>query len=421
MSTVAVYEQGAVAPMALLNAKSAERGLIIVLAPSAHAQRMRPFFDETTVAVYDLTDPELAERVAKHEPDGITTFSEPMLPPTAELAAKLGLHYPDPSVIDLLTSKDSQRNRLREAGIDPTRSVRITSVDEWDGAVEQVGLPAVVKPVRGVSSRSTVLVDDPVVGRRIAGELLAHEDSMVVEEYLHGIAVPDPFGDYLSIETVVQQGVRTHLAVTGKLRLAPPFRECGQFWPPRLDQATTDDVLALTDKAIEALGVPSGILHTEVKLTPEGPRIIEVNGRVGGYIAELAAYAADFDLVDAGLRIAVGEPVEVPVLGLDRVYFQFTTPAPVERGVVARVCDATAVRAIPGVTQYQAFARAGTAVGGFGTQDLNIITGEVPDHAAVAAVVDMIMDRVEYRFDFQGLQSVHSARDLVYPTNGRGQ
>ncbi|HEX6469109.1 MAG TPA: ATP-grasp domain-containing protein [Streptosporangiaceae bacterium] len=424
MSTIVVYEQGAVTPMRLLGAVGAGRQLIVILSPSEHARRMRPLFAETCVAVYDLTDADLRRRLADHKPTGILTFSEPMLRATAELAADLGLPYHELPVVDRLTSKYLQRTRLNDAGVDPTVSVRITAAEQWEPAVREVGLPAVVKPVRGVSSRNTMLIDSVAAGRERIGELLRVEGAVVVDEYLPGIDVPDPFGDYLSVESLVQRGVRTHLAITGKLRLAPPFRECGQFWPARLDRTTREGVLALTDQAIKALEVTTGILHTEIKLTPDGPRVIEVNGRVGGYIPELARYAAGIDLVDAGIRIAGGERVDVPELDLDRVCFQFTTPAPVARGVVTRVCDAAAVRAVPGVTAYHPLARPGTEVGGFGTQDLNLLEGEAADHEALAATVDLIMDRVEYGFDFGGGPTVRSARDLVYTTgsdSGRGE
>ena len=48
-------------------------------------------------------------------------------------------------------------------------------------------------------------------------------------------------------------------------------------------------------------------LHIEIKLTPDGPRVIEVNGRLGGGIPEMVALAADIDLFEVSLRVALGE------------------------------------------------------------------------------------------------------------------
>jgi|tagenome__1003787_1003787.scaffolds.fasta_scaffold20973011_4 hypothetical protein len=419
MSLVVVYDKGAVSPIDILQRVPVP--LIVVLADSKHAQRMRPLFAESCRAVHDLADGDLLAKLGRYRLTGIQTFSEPMLPSTSALATALGLPFHDATVVGLLTRKDAQRQRLRDTGVDKTVSVTLTDADEWDAAVAQIGLPVVIKPTSGVSSRNTVLVDSVDTGRELIGPILGEEGSVVVEEYLSGISVPEPWGDYVSVETVVQHGDVLHVAVTGKLRLAPPFRECGQFWPAMLSPAVHSDVLALADGAVKSLGVVSGILHIEIKLTPTGPRIIEVNGRVGGFIPELARHAAGIDLIDVGARIACGEHVELPPVEPDRVYFQFTTPAPVEEGVVTAVCRKGDLSDIPGLVGYTPLVRRGDAVGGFGTTDLNLVSVEAADHDALVPVIDMIMDRIEFEFQFDGRRVARSARDLVYNTLKRNR
>ena len=409
---IVVYDQGAISPIDIL--QNVPVPLIAVLAESSHARRMRPLFAEACLAVYDLADRDVAAKLDSHGPAGVQTFSEPMLPATSALAEALGLPFHDADVVAALTRKDMQRQLLRDAGIDRTTSLRLTDMREWDAAVARVGLPVVVKPACGVGSRNTVLVDDLDAGRALVAPILDEEGVLVIEEYLCGAAVPEPWGDYVSVETVVQHGDLQHLAVTGKLRLAPPFRECGQFWPARMGAAERAEVLALTDGAIKALGVASGILHTEIKLTQHGPRVIEVNGRVGGYIPELARQAAGIDLVDIGARIACGEDVEIPRVDPDRVHFQFTTPAPVEAGVVTAVCRAADLADVTGLVGYTPLVRRGDTVGGFGTRDLNLLSVDAADHEALVPIIDTIMDRTQFEFEFDGRPAVRSARDLVY-------
>jgi hypothetical protein len=414
MTVVVLYDQGAVSPTEIVDVADPARPLVVVLAPTDHARRIRPLFVEACAGVYELNDVDLMARLRDHDVMGMVTFSEPLLRATSSLAAELGLpcHH-DAATVNLLTDKAAQRQRLRAAGVDPTASVVMSDVSEWDAAVRQLGLPVVVKPVRSVSSRNTVLIRDREAGLAQVDHLVREEGRVVAEEYLRGIEVPPPFGAYVSVETVVCQGKRHHLPVTGKLRLAPPFRECGQFWPAPLDDATTESVLLLTDHAVEALGVESGILHTEVKLTPDGPRVIEVNGRIGGYIAELARRAAGLDLVDVALRIAGGERVDLPPIDLDRVFFQFTTPAPTEPGRVSGVCTPDAVKGVAGVTRYHPFAMRGTEVGGVQTHDLDLVVGDAPDQEALAKTIETLMDSISYQFDMGGRQLRRSARDLI--------
>ncbi|MFL6111138.1 MAG: acetyl-CoA carboxylase biotin carboxylase subunit family protein [Catenulispora sp.] len=411
MALVVVYDKGAVSPFDIVGKVSVP--LIVVLADTVHARRMRPLFAESCLAVYDLADDDLVARVGRHRPAGILTYSEPMLPATSALAAALGLPFHDAAVVRLLTRKDAQRQRLREAGVDATVSVTLTDAGEWDAAVARIGLPVVVKPAAGVSSRNTVLVRDAAAGRALVGPIIDQEGTVVVEEYLSGVSTPAPWGDYVSVETVVRDGEPRHLAVTGKLRLAAPFRETGQFWPCRLDTSTHAEVLTLADRAVKALDVMSGILHTEIKLTAAGPRLIEVNGRVGGFIPELAAQAAGIDLVNVGARLACGADVRLPAVVPDRVCLQFTTPAPVEAGLVTAVCRRAALGDIPGLVGYTELVRRGDAVGGYGTQDLNLVSAQAADHDALEPIIDMILDRVVYEFDLQGRRVTLSARDLA--------
>ena len=63
----------------------------------------------------------------------------------------------------------------------------------------------------------------------------------------------------------------------------------------------------LVRDALEAVGHDHGLSHTEVKLTPNGPRIVEINPRLGGnYIAELVERVTGIDLLAAQIDLALG-------------------------------------------------------------------------------------------------------------------
>ena len=76
---------------------------------------------------------------------------------------------------------------------------------------------------------------------------------------------------------LVSSGEISHLAVTGRFPTAEPFRETG-FFIPALVAGPTEAVLEVATAAVRALGLETGDSHTEIKLTPEGPRVLEVNG-----------------------------------------------------------------------------------------------------------------------------------------------
>ena len=97
-------------------------------------------------------------------------------------------------------------------------------------------------------------------------------------------------------------------------------------------------MLALATAAIEALDVRTGCLHTEVKFTPDGPRIIEVNGRVGGGVPEMLERAAGIPLLELTLRVALGEDIRIdgPV-ATERIGYRFFLQPPAVSATVATI------------------------------------------------------------------------------------
>jgi biotin carboxylase len=140
------------------------------------------------------------------------------------------------------------------------------------------------------------------------------QSGFVVEEYLPDGDHParPGLGGYVSVEMMVRDGDPVPMAVTGKFPLVEPFREAGNFMPHPLGTSEVATVLELASATARALGVRTGALHVEIKLTPSGPRIIEVNGRIGGgAIDGIYLKRTGTSLTELAARIALGQPVEL--------------------------------------------------------------------------------------------------------------
>ncbi|MFD8693499.1 ATP-grasp domain-containing protein [Kitasatospora purpeofusca] len=414
MAVVVVYDQGSASPREVI-ALGRTAPVLVALADSEHARQVGPLFEENCAGVVALAegDGAVVARLREYGAAGILTFSERMLADTARLAGLLGLPFNTPETVRVLTDKAAQRRRLREAGVDGVRSALLTDADGWHAALTEVGLPAVVKPVRGEGSRNTVLVTDPDRGAAVVEEFLRAEPALVVEEFLQG-ADCAPFGDYVSVESAVTPGGIRHFAVTGKLPLAPPFRESGQFWPSQLAPGPEAEVVELADRALRALGVTHGLVHTEIKLTAAGPRLIEVNGRLGGDQTDLAARSLGLDLVALAGELALGRDVEPSPARPERVHFQYYTPGPTGGGRLTRVDGQAAVRALPGVDSYRLSVRPGTELAaGTGTTLLDMLCGSAADHRGMTALVERAVALLAYEFVVDGRSVTRTARDLL--------
>ncbi|MFD6492101.1 ATP-grasp domain-containing protein [Streptomyces sp. NPDC060188] len=428
-----VYDFGSVAPADIVDRLEPLGDVVLAVCHSPHTEELAPLLADLAPVVpvrdgnTDAFDAS-ADLLRAHRPDAVLTYSERRLGTTAELAARLGLPFHDARTVRLLTDKHEQRRRLRERGVDPVRGRLLRTPGDWAPALAAVGLPAVLKPVRGEGSRSTHLVREAAAGAALAAHLLTApaseggEDALVLEEYLEG-AGAGPFGDHVSVESAVLDGRVTHWAVTGKFPLAPPFREVGHFWPAPVTGAERDAVLALAANAVEALGVRTGITHTEVKLTQDGPRLIEVNGRLGGFQSGLGRLAGGLDPVLLAAQVALGPPLPATWVPDDRVTYARALPTPAEGGLLTGVSGVGEVRGLPGVDAYETRVQPGRTVEpGVGTGELAVLWGTADDHDTMLAVLDRALDTLTYTFaGTPGTPEGRTvrARDLVPARPGR--
>jgi biotin carboxylase len=214
------------------------------------------------------------------------------------------------------------------------------SATDLSAIESQVGWPAILKPRSAQGSRYTFLAPDAAELARLLDALGPGRPEMVLEGYLADdpARAEDPYAAYVSVESVVAAGAISHLALTGRFPLAENFRETGFFIPAALGDGEERAVLQLATDALEALGVRTGCLHTEVKFTPDGPRIIEVNGRVGGGVPEMLDRAAGVPLLEQTLRVGLGEEIRIdgPV-DTRRIGYRFFLQPPAVSATVASI------------------------------------------------------------------------------------
>jgi hypothetical protein len=417
---VVVYDTGSLAPTRLA-ATAARYGHdpLFVVAGSEHAREMLPVL-RTLGTVIDGSAPDLRRTLQRHRPAGITTFSEYQLPRTTHLAAALGLPYHAPEDLDAIISKDAQRERLTAAGVGTVRFRTIRG--PWDPkaldeAVDQVGLPAVIKPVIGVSSRNTFPVTSRAQCRAAVAQLLGgpgpggdadgagdpndagstegpnhpSETEVILEELLVGRRTEPPWGDYIAVDCVATpQGVRP-LFVSSKFALAEPFRERGAYGGPSVvPAAEIREVEMLACRAVAALNIRVGIADVEIKLTDAGPRVLEVNGRLGGWVDDLAARCGHADPADVAVRAALGLPVDVaPRTGDGPIVFHYVVVPPVTAHRVRTIRNVQALRKIRNVDRVAVLTRPGASVDWRIGAAANVaaVLGEAASHDELAETV----------------------------------
>lgn len=212
----------------------------------------------------------------------------------------------------------------------------------------------------------------------------------MVEELLVGVDERE-FGDYVSVEMLVDGDQLHLLGVCGKYPLLPPFREQGGFLPSHLPADRQEAAVRLAADAVRAVGITSGLVHTELKLTATGPRVIEVNGRLGGFHAELYDRASGVDLLVLGIASACGMPIDPPhaVPASGPVTFHYWNQPPVGGGILRRVEGPALVRQEFGVLDYTARTPVGRALPpSVMTFQLDLLRGATPGHQTMLDLID---------------------------------
>jgi biotin carboxylase len=214
----------------------------------------------------------------------------------ARVAAKLGLPHPiTPSTAGLAVSKARQRERFEQAGVPQPGWVLVSE------AADGLPLPAVVKaPDRQGQRGLSVVREESELPAAIAAAIEASRSgSAVVEELAEGPEV--------TVNAFSADGRFHPLTITDRITAEPPAFgvALAHVWPSQADGA---EGAAVARRAVEALGIRSGPSYTQVRLGPDGPRVMEVAARLGGgHDAELCDAALGVDLNGLALAAALGE------------------------------------------------------------------------------------------------------------------
>ena len=276
------------------------------------------------------------------EIDGVVTFCELAVPLVSRLAERLGLPGNSPASVDAARDKSATRRVMEEAGLPNPRSFLIESIDQLDAAGSHVGFPAVVKPIHGAASIGVVRVNDAAALRAAYGRVQKEmasativagalqqgkagggeeggdgapadpstaawiKTTLMLEEYLDGPEV--------DVDLVFSEGAPVYGAVTDNWPTVEPyFNETGSNCPSILPADTQAALVDLAVRSVHALGFAMGAFHVELKATARGPRLIEVNCRMGGGPVQATNLLGwGVDLVEEHLMTAAGIPSRPP-------------------------------------------------------------------------------------------------------------
>lgn len=267
-----------------------------------------------TEVISTIDTEKVLEAARKHKIDGIMTLASDMPMRTVAVVAKeLGLVGIDEETALKATNKAVMRESLAQNQVPVPRFYKVNSKDEYLSAIENFSKDCIVKPADNSGSRGVMLIND--VGDKESVEeayeyskTYSRSGDIVVEEYMTGPEV--------SVETLSVDGECHVIQITDKLTTgAPNFVEMGHSQPSMLSEEIRNRIGEVAIAANHAVGIKNGPSHTEIKVTADGPKIVEIGARLGGdnITTHLVPLSTGVDMVEACINIALGENPDISI------------------------------------------------------------------------------------------------------------
>ncbi|GGQ68119.1 ATP-grasp domain-containing protein [Couchioplanes azureus] len=221
--------------------------------------------------------------VRAHDPVAVVASGEIGVEFADLLATELGLPNNGTALSVARRDKYVQIETLRAAGLRATRQLLVTDAEQLAAWHAELGGRIVVKPIRSAAGDGVHFCSTPAESVAAYRKLLDSEnifsrrnEGVVAQEYLVG-------GEYV-VDTVSCDG-RHHvtdmwkyekLTANGIVDLT-----CGVRLLPR-HGAVQEALVPYAFQVLDALGIRYGAAHLEIKLTPDGPCLVEVGARMAG-------------------------------------------------------------------------------------------------------------------------------------------
>lgn len=256
--------------------------------------------------------PAVVAAAKQYRIDGILTLASDMPMRTiATISKALGLPGITHDAALKATNKVFMRQALKEHHVPIPLFFKASTKEEYDEVIRQFQVPFIVKPADNAGSRGIFQITD-ISNRKSIQEAYEYSKrysrngDVVVEEYMRGPEV--------SVETLTVNGECHVIQVTDKITTgAPHFVEMGHTQPTRLSDVVVREIVRVAKMANKAIGITIGPSHTEIIVTDEGPKIVELGARLGGdcITSHLVPLSTGINMVECCIKIALGENPDI--------------------------------------------------------------------------------------------------------------
>lgn len=238
---------------------------------------------------------------------------EQLQEPLGAVRDRLGLPGMRADAARRFRDKALMKETLRAAGIPCARHRTIRQPqDAWD-FIDAVGYPVVIKPPDGAGAKATFMVEDAEALRQALRANPPRPDRPLLgEEFIQG---EEHSFDGVSLGGRLIWHSLTHYEPTPLEAVRNPWIQWCILLPREIDHPQYNDIRSVASRALQALGMGTGVSHLEWFRRRDGTiAISEVGARPGGVqISKLISYAHHMDFYRAWARVMIDGQFDPPV------------------------------------------------------------------------------------------------------------
>lgn len=345
--------------------KAKERGLFVYVLDYDPECMARDIADKFLL-ISTIDRDAVLEAAGEYKPDYIMTSTSDMPVRTAswvneQLGKRAGITYENSLCA---TDKSMMRLRMKEKNVPIPDFYILESFEDFEKLVDN--LPDTLKPVfvlkpadnaasRGVKLINITDIDDTDLKKLWDfTSQYSRGGRVLAEEYMGGPEV--------SVESVTSNGETHIITITDKkVTHVPYFVETGHTEPSRLSKDVQDDIRKVALAAIEAVGITDGPSHTEIKVTPNGAKLVEIAARLGGdfITSRLVPLSSGVNLNECELDVVLGEEPSWTRTITRGSAIRFI---PAREGLIQSIKGTDEAKSMPGVEEVVLYKKEGDVV-----------------------------------------------------------
>lgn len=308
----------------------------------------------------------------KIRPEAILATYENYVLPAAWIARHLGLPGMPVTSAEACTDKFLMRSLFATAPekISPGFAT-VASEEDLRSFADQHTFPLILKPANLAKSLLVTKndsLDELLANYHKAMELIHgiysqyapnRTPKLIVEEFLEGSihsvdAFVDSEGEPHVLKEVVDYQTGYDIGYDDNFHYS-------RLLPSTLSEEDQNALRHCARVGAKALGMKSSPAHIEIIMTKDGPRIVEIGARNGGYRERMHALANGIDITNNALRLSLGEQPNITATKNDPCAVLELFPK--EPGVFAGLKDETALRALDSLNYLSVKAKPDTFIG----------------------------------------------------------